>query len=171
MLHGISLEVSGIGLGGVGGVTQRQQDIGRQILGQVKDLVHGGHVKGADPAGAHAQGLGGQHHLGGGDGAVHFGHAVIHLGAVAGGLGVTADHENGVRAVALFDGAHLGQRLLGADDEDPLGLEVHGGGSDPTRLQNLIQHLVGNGGVGKGAQGIAVCAELEKVHGMTPFGC
>ena len=132
--------------------------------------MHGGDVEGADPAGSHAEGLGGQHHLGGGDGAVHLGHAVIHLGAVAGHLGVAADHEDGVRAVALLDGAHLGQRLLGADDEDPLGLEVHGGGGNATRLQDLVQHLVGDGGVGEGTQGIAVCAELEKVHGSSPFG-
>ena len=163
--------MSGIGLCRLGGVAQCQQDVGRQILGQVKDLVHGGDVKGADPAGAHAQGLGGQHHLGGGDGAVHFGHAVIHLGAVAGHLGVAADHENGVCAVAFLDGAHLFQRLGGADDEDSLGLEIHGGGGKTARLQNLVQHLVGDGGIGKGAQGVAVRAELEEVHGISPFGC
>ena len=171
MLQGIPLKMSGRGLGGVGGVAQGQQDIGGQVVGQIEDRVHGGHVKGADPAGAHAQGLGGQHHLGGSDGAVHLGHAVIHLGAVASHLGVAADHENGVRTVALLDGAHLFQRLGGADDEDSLGLEIHGGGGKPSRLQNLVQHLVGDGGIGKGAQGVAVRAELEEVHGISPFGC
>ena len=162
--------MSGRGLGRIRGVAQGQQDIGGQVVGQIEDRVHGGHVKGADPAGAHAQGLGGQHHLGGGDGAVHLGHAVIHLGAVAGHLGVAADHEDGVRAVALLDGAHLFQRLGGADDEDSLGLEIHGGGGKPSRLQNLVQHLVGDGGIGKGTHRVAVGAELEEVHRDSPFG-
>ena len=162
--------MSGRWLGGFRGIPQGQQDIGSQVLGQIEDLVHGGDVKGADPAGADAQRLGGQHHLGGGDGAVHLGHAVIHLGAVAGHLGVAADHEDGIRAVALLDGPHLFEGLLGADDEDSLGLEIHGGGSQTARLQNLIQHLVGDGGVGKGSHRVAVGAEGEKVHGGSPFG-
>ena len=171
MLHGEAVEMAGIGGGGVGGVPQRQQNVGGQIFGQIKGRSHGGDVKGADPAGAHAQRLSGQHHLGGGDGAIHLGHGVIHDGAVAGHLGVAADQEYRIGTVALLDGAHFCERLLRADNEDPLRLQVHGGGSDATRLQNLVQNIVGNGGIGKGAEGVALLTELEKIHGISPFGC
>lgn len=146
------------------------QDVDRlQIGGEAELPAQNIRLEIAHPYAAQAQLRGLEHHVVGQDGGVNIPGLFLVKGPYPRLVVVGADNDSQGRTIDVGGFADLRQPVLALDSDQVNRLEVGGGGSHMSGLQNFLQlfrlHLL----VGVAADGAAFLCNRDKVHDMLSF--